>query len=315
MFCDLHHFWLLNNDWRLRLGIVLALCINRLVDSEPMSVSFSEKLACLEALAVIANLNGDPTPLEFEAFMIALDSFQPLPTGVTPERLLSSQPDLKTLLAQITTIESQQQVYRGAYAIARSKGIDPQEAEVLAHLRSAFQITPEMARSLEKQPLVTRRSSRFLNSALAGMATLIGREGEVRRLIFDYALGAAIVGLIPISGGGTLELKFLVVLCLILKMSWDIRRLWGRPSGQDILAAIGNAFGFLGAVIAGLLAWATFIGIGVIIPYVGAFAIAAGFATATWIAGQATNQFYTSQKRPDFAALKRAFPLLIPSDE
>jgi uncharacterized protein (DUF697 family) len=274
-----------------------------------------EKVACLYALAGVAKLNGDPTPREFEDFLAALDTFRPLPPGITPEGLFSKTPPIDDLLARIQTPELQQQVYRGACTIARSKGIDPQEATVLAKMRSAFQFSPEVASALAKQPLVASPSKGIINSALAGMASLIGREGDVRRLIFDYSLGAAIVGLIPITGGGSLELKLLVVLLLILKMIWDIRNLWGKPRGQGVLAVIGNLFGFIAAVVAGFLAWTTMIALGVIIPYLGAFAKAAGFATATWIAGQSTNQFYTSQKRPDLTALKRAFPGLIPSDQ
>lgn len=275
----------------------------------------AEKVACLNVLAAVANLNGDPTPQEFEAFLAAISTFQPLPVGVTPEQLLAAHPSYDEPLSAIQTLEMQQQVYRGAYAIARSKGIDPQEAQVLSDIKTTFGLSPEMATALEKQPLIYASSGGLINSALAGMASIIGREGEIRRMIFDYSMGAAIVGLVPLTGGGTLEIKLLIVLCLILKMIWDIRRLWGKPRGQDILATIGQFFGFVGAVIAGFLAWGTMIGLGVIIPYAGAFAKAAGFATATWIAGQATNQFYTSPKRPDFTALKRAFPNLISTDK
>ncbi|HIK43253.1 MAG TPA: hypothetical protein IGR64_00025 [Leptolyngbyaceae cyanobacterium M65_K2018_010] len=274
-----------------------------------------EKLACLQALAAVANLNGDPTPLEFEAFLTALSTFQPFPVGITPEGLLAGSPNLEAQLSQITTPELQQQLYLGIFAIVRSKGIDPQEAAVLAKVRSHFQFSPELAQSLAKQPLVRVQPASRVNSTLVGMSALISREGEVRRLIFDYSLATAIVGLIPITGGGSLEIKLLVVLGLILKMIWDIRKLWGRPTGQDSLAIIGNMFGFLGAVVGGFLAWATLIGLGVVVPYAGAFAKAAGFATATWIAGQSTNQFYTSQKRPDLTALKRAFPSLMTSDQ
>lgn len=273
----------------------------------------AEKIACLEALAAVATLNGDPTPREFEAFLAALNTFQPLPPEVTPERLLSGPPALDTRLPQIQTPALQQQVYRGAYTITYSQGLDPREAALLDKLAAAFQLSPEMVQALAKQPLAVPQSGSLMNSALTGITALIGREGEVRRLIFDYALGAVLVGLIPITGGGSLELKLLVVLGLILKMSWDIRKLWGTPKEQDLLAIIGNGFGFLGAVLAGCLAWATMIGLGVVIPYVGAFAKAAGFATATWIVGQSTNQFYTSQKRPDLTALKRAFPNLMPT--
>jgi len=281
-----------------------------------MANSDLEKQACLKTLAAVAHLKGEPTPLEFEAFLSAVSTFQPLPVGVIPERLLA-EVNVNTLneqLALVATPELQQQLYRGAYGIVRTKGINPQEAEMLARMREAFQFSPELAESLAKQPLVTASPTSSLNSSLVGMAALIGREGTVRRLIFDYALGAAIVGLIPLTGGGSLEIKLLVVLGLILKMSWDIRNLWGRPTGQDSLAMIGNMFGFIAAVLVAFLAWATMIGLGVIIPYVGAFAKAAAFATATWIAGQSVNQFYTSQKRPDLPALKRAFPFLMPSE-
>jgi hypothetical protein len=280
-----------------------------------MSDLSDQQLYSLQVLAAIAKLNGDPTPQEFEAFLAAVNTFYPLPAGITPETLLSQTADLDSLVEQITAPELQQQVYRGAIAITRSKGLDPQEAAALSVMRTAFNFSSDMVQALEKQPLVVSISGNLVNSALAGMATLIGREGDVRRLIFDYAMGAAIVGLIPLTGGGTLEIKLLVVLLLILKMIWDIRQLWGNPKGQGLLAKIGNGFGFIGAVIAGCLAWATMVGVGVVIPYAGAFAKAAGFATATWIAGQATNQFYTSQKRPDFAALKRAFPTLLASDK
>lgn len=275
----------------------------------------AEKLACLATLTAAANLKGDPNPVEFEAFLAALTTFQPLPPGVTPESLLKERPRVDELLGQITTPELQQQLYRGVNTIARSKGNDAQELALLAKLRSAFGFSPELAASLAKQSLVAVPITSPINSTLTGMAALIGREGDVRRLIFDYAMGAAIVGLIPLHGGGSLEMKLVVVLVLVLKMVWDIRNYWGRPGGQGVLAVVGNLFGFMAAVLGGLLAWVTLIGLGVVMPYAGAFAKAAGFATATWIAGQSTSQFYTSQKRPDLTALKRAFPGLLSSDQ
>lgn len=273
-----------------------------------------EKLACLEVLAAVARINGDPTPQEFEAFLAAIGLFHPLPAEFRPERLLSDRTPVDDWLSQVQTPTLQHQVYRGAYAIARSKGINPEEATLLAHMRQQFELSPDMAQALVRQSLPLNRSTLVANSALAGMAALIGREGEVRRLIFDYCLGTAMVGLVPLRGGGVLEVKFLVVLLLILRMIWDIRRLWGQPRGQDALAMVGNMFGFMAAVIVGFLAWGTVVGLGVVLPYAGAFAQAAGFASATWLAGQSTNQFYTSAKRPDAVALQRAFPDLTRPD-
>ena len=281
-----------------------------------MSDSVAEKTACLSVLASVANLNGDPTPLEFEAFLAAMNTFQPLPPNTTPEQLLATAAaDITPELSQIQTPELQQQVYRGVFAIARSKGIDPQEAKVLGQMKTAFGLSPEVTKAIEKQPLIYASSDNFVDSALSGMAAVIGREGEIRRMIFDYAMGAAIVGLVPLNGGGTLEIKLVIVLALILKMTWDISRRWGQPRGQGTLVTVGSAFGIIWAGIAGLLVWGIMIGLGVLVPYADAFAKAAGFATATWLVGQAVNQFYASPKRPDFSALKRAFPNLITSDK
>ncbi|MGF1567060.1 MAG: hypothetical protein ACFCVD_03125 [Nodosilinea sp.] len=279
-----------------------------------MPVMETEKIACLATLARVAKLNGDPTPPEFEAFLTALGTFHPLPPGATPEHLLGDTTPLDHWLGQIQTPELQQQVYRSAHTILRSKGIDPQESALLEHLQAIFQLTPAVATALAKQPLRATTSAGWVNSTLSGMAALIGREGDVRRLVFDYSLGAAIVGLIPLRGGGSLEIKLLIVVALIVKMLGDIRNLWGQPTGQGVLAIVGAAFGLGGAVFGGLLVWVGMVGLGVVIPYAGAFDKAIGFATATWIAGQTMNQFYTSQPRPDLGALKRAFPQLIDSD-
>ncbi|MEB3289253.1 MAG: hypothetical protein VKI82_05025 [Leptolyngbya sp.] len=280
-------------------------------DNRDLEKEDREQRACLYALAALANLNGPPTPLELDAFLKALTTFQPWPPDLTPEGLLNHHPNLAEHLPHITTPNQQQQVYQAAYGILRSQGITRQEAAALAQIRSAFGIEPALARRLERQPLQALPPE-TVNSTLTGMVAMIYREGQVRRLIIDYCMATAIVGLVPIRGGGSLEVKFLVVLALILKMIWDIRNQWGQPQGQDALAILGNFFGFVGAVVAGLLAWGTLIALGVILPYAGAFAVAAGFSTATWIAGQSTNQFYTSPQRPDLVALRRAFPNLLP---
>lgn len=281
------------------------------LESHDLEKDDLEKRACLHVLAAVANLDGTPTPLELDAFLKALTTFQPWPSDLTPEGLLNQRLNLADHLPQITTPERQQHVYQAAFSIVRSKGINRKESAALSQIRSAFGINTALAKRLERQPLKALPPE-TVNSTLTGMVAMIYREGQVRRLIIDYCLATAIVGLIPLRGGGALELKFLVVLGLILKMMWDIRGLWGKPQGQDALAILGNFFGFVWAVMAGFLAWGTLIALGVLLPYAGAFAVAAGFTTATWIAGQSTNQFYTSPQRPDLVALRRAFPNLLP---
>jgi len=277
----------------------------------PNPENTSEKTACLLVLAGIAQLKGDPTPREFVAFLDSLRPFEPLPPDLTPEVLLSQRPGVEDHLAAVTTPAVQQQLYRCAHHILRSQGIDKSEAAVLASMETAFQLDPAIAAALAKQPLASAEDGPLSNSALSGIAAWIRREGDVRRLILDYTLGAALVGLVPLNGGGSLEIKLLVVVGLGLKMIWDIRRLWGSPRGQGLVALVGGVGGVLVAVLAGLLTWAAVVGVGVVVPYVGALAKAAGFAMAIWMVGQATDQFYTSIRRPDLRAIKRAFPGLV----
>lgn len=118
------------------------------------------------------------------------------------------------------------------------------------------------------------------------------RERRVRDLILDYALGASILGLIPIPRLFTL--KLLVAFGLIIKMIWDIGKQWRWRKGQDLLAIAGVFFGSLGALAMAFTAWLTFVGVGVFVPYVKGLALAAGLFTLIWASGQAINQFYAS---------------------
>jgi hypothetical protein len=118
------------------------------------------------------------------------------------------------------------------------------------------------------------------------------QERESRNLVLDYALGISLLGLIPVSG--FLTLKLILAIGLILKMSWDLGVKWKFVKGQDILAIVGYLFGLLGAFAMAFMAWLTLLTIGLFVPYVGSFKIAAALFTLTWMLGQTINQFYAS---------------------
>jgi hypothetical protein len=121
---------------------------------------------------------------------------------------------------------------------------------------------------------------------------IVRQARRVRNLILDYALGISILGLIPIPRLFTL--KLLVAFGLILKMIWDIGRLWHFRKGQDLLAIAGVLFGVLGALAMAFTAWLTFFGLGVFAPYLKGLAFAAALFTLPWGIGQSVNQFYAS---------------------
>jgi hypothetical protein len=121
---------------------------------------------------------------------------------------------------------------------------------------------------------------------------MVRLERRVRNLILDYALGACILGLIPIPHLFTL--KLLLAGGFILKMIWDIGKLWRFRKGQDFLAIAGVFFGSLGAFAMAATAWLTFFGLGVFVPYLKGFAFSAALFTLVWAIGQAISQFYRS---------------------
>jgi hypothetical protein len=134
------------------------------------------------------------------------------------------------------------------------------------------------------------RPDRPVDSVLS--PDLVRQERKVRNLILDYALGIAILGLIPIPRLFTL--KLFLALGFILKMVWDIGRLWRWRRGQDFLAIMGALFGSLGAVTTALAVWLACFGVGVFVPYFKGLALAAALFTLPWALGQSVNQFFAS---------------------
>ncbi|MEB3355136.1 MAG: DUF533 domain-containing protein [Synechococcales bacterium] len=136
-----------------------------------------------------------------------------------------------------------------------------------------------------------------------GMRRLIDHSRQVRSLVLDYALGAALIGLVPIPQ--LLALKLLGVAVLIFKMLRDIGSRWGFPKGADGFALIGSVFGFIGAWAIAFMAWLTVLGLGLIYPSIRALSLAAALSAFTWSVGQVTNHYYMSCSRLDVTALRR----------
>ncbi|MDY7020014.1 MAG: hypothetical protein SWJ54_01465 [Cyanobacteriota bacterium] len=117
---------------------------------------------------------------------------------------------------------------------------------------------------------------------------------DIRILIFEYALIAALIGFNPFPNLFSFSLILIGILCF--KMMRDIGRKWGYPKGQDILAIAGNLAGGLGAFTVACLAWGFMIIAAIYFPVLKSFSLAAAYATFTWIIGQATHQYYATGK-------------------
>jgi uncharacterized protein (DUF697 family) len=116
---------------------------------------------------------------------------------------------------------------------------------------------------------------------------------NVRNLILDYALGAAIVALLPIPNIGVLQAIALVVLNVLLVIG--ISRLWQFQKGGDCLARVGILFGVAGAILMGFLVWLCMVVVGVIVPLIGALAPGVVAFCYFWGIGQTVHHFYLSK--------------------
>jgi uncharacterized protein (DUF697 family) len=116
---------------------------------------------------------------------------------------------------------------------------------------------------------------------------------KARHLILDYALGAAIVALLPIPNIGGWQAIALVLLNILLVIG--IARLWQFQKGGDLLARIGIVFGIAGAILLGFLVWLLTVAVGAVVPLVGALAPGMAAFCYFWGVGQAVNHFYVSK--------------------
>lgn len=130
------------------------------------------------------------------------------------------------------------------------------------------------------------------NLPIARTPHLVQINKEIRDLIIDYAIGAAILGLNPLPG--TLTVTLLAASLLLLKMMRDIGTRWGYPNGQDMLAIGGNLFGGFGSFWIAFMAWVSMYVTGLFVPFVGSFAVALSLFALTWRIGQATHLYYVS---------------------
>lgn len=119
---------------------------------------------------------------------------------------------------------------------------------------------------------------------------------KVRNLILDYALGAAIVALLPIPKIGLLQAIALVVLNVFLIRG--IASLWNFQTGSDLLARVGVLFGIAGAILSGFLAWLCVIILAALMGASWLLVLAPGVIAFCyfWGIGQTVHYFYLSNE-------------------
>ena len=143
-------------------------------------------------------------------------------------------------------------------------------------------------------------------SIASGVRIIIAIGRRVRNSILDYALGAAILGLIPIYGSWIPAIRIALLVVLNLKMIVNVGRFWGYHKGQGNLTIIGCLFSIIGALALGIVAWLVVFLIGLFIPLVDSLARAVAYGVLTWNIGRAVSRYYYSPQTLDTEALQKA---------
>ncbi len=146
-------------------------------------------------------------------------------------------------------------------------------------------------------------TSSSFESIMPGFKILLEINRGVRKLILDYTLLAAIIGLIPVSLAEKIGL--LVLVLLNLKMVLDIRLRWGKPKGKSIQMMVFVLLAFFAAFATAILVRLIFSLIGLVIPLIIVLNGAVGHATLTWVFGSTTNQFFLNATQANSSTLKQ----------
>ena len=139
-----------------------------------------------------------------------------------------------------------------------------------------------------------------------GFNAVLKVNRTVRNLILDYALAAALLGLIPNYGNKWADLLGIAALGLLnLKLIRDIGRRWGNPPVRDVLASIGGLLGVLGAFAIAIASRVIVSTISLFIPLAIVLSSPVGHGVLTWALGRTANQYYLSIARTNAKTLQK----------
>ncbi|MFH7242481.1 MAG: hypothetical protein ACHWZW_06475 [Spirulina sp.] len=122
---------------------------------------------------------------------------------------------------------------------------------------------------------------------------------RARGLMVDYALGAAVVALLPIPY--SIFFKIIALPVLLGLMVRGILRLW-QGYTPDVVAKLSLLAGLTGAVLLGVASGFVGIVLGVRVPWLAGLAPGLAFFALFWGVGQAVNHCYLSALSPTSSA-------------
>ena len=142
-----------------------------------------------------------------------------------------------------------------------------------------------------------------IESIMPGFNTVLQINYTVRRLIFDYALIAAILGLFRFYNLGSV-LNFLTLLLLNLVMAIHISRHWRTFKDKKLVTITNLSLSFLSSFVLAILVRGLFSILSIFIPLFVVLNASVGHSILTLLFGRITNQLYLSAKRIDRQTLE-----------
>lgn len=262
-------------------------------------IAEKEALASLKILVAIARADGTVHNDERKSLGAALDNLD-LPGGVTVDKLLAEEVDVKAELAALVSEEAREQIYRSAYFMAHADGTCTKHEQALLDLIAAETGTSEEARvSLDRI---------FVGRASGGDGLTIGtrpisdpalRHQEAQAKILRYSVLTAALGAFPIPGLAIAT--DLAVVALQVKMIRDLGGFWGHT--VDMAAAKSMLYGVgLGTGVRLALA-----NLAKLVPGWGSVLGATTSFISTYALGQVTEKVFESGRAADAAAMRESF--------
>lgn len=208
------------------------------------TIAEKEALACLRILVAIARADGTVHNDERKSLSAALESLE-LPGGVTVDTLLAEKPDVEEQLAQVTSTEAREQLYRSAYFMAHADGTCSKEEQVI--LDRIAEVTGVDRSSLAGLFVgvggvaVDEGGRGSILDVPAAITDPVARAAKITSHVLKYSAVSAVLGAFPIPGLAIAT--DLAVIALQLKMVRDVGGFFGQAVDAKRARAILYSLG------------------------------------------------------------------------
>ena len=145
-----------------------------------------------------------------------------------------------------------------------------------------------------------------VDSVIPGIELTMAIARKVRASTLDYALGSAILGVIPVYGRWIPLLRVTLLIVLIVKMVGNISHFWGDRRGQGIGEILSCILGVVASIALASIAWLGILLLSLWIPFIDILARAIAYGILTFNIGRTMSHYYYNPHVLDLKSLRKA---------